>query len=700
MKKRILLEVVLLAGLLFACQPAGTPAIAEPTVVIRASPTSTPTTTPAPTSIPATSVPKPSKTPNAISLPPITGRTEAHPLALDENNTAVKMKRINALGTGTLQDIKFSPDGRYLAAATGRGVYLYDSKTFEETGFIDVNNLVSAVAVSPDGMSLAVAVEGKVSLWNVNSGQKMFDFDGNAVRIWGLAYGKGGYVAAVGSDCLGCGSPQEIMILWNAKTGQQIYSEHDIWYSTNGLAFTSDGERLAFGGKGGLTIIESATGKKIGTYQSGGRRVSEAIDAPFDFVFANDDKSLFVTSSQGETSQVLDTSTQQRRVFTLCQANLSRANDLGACASKDNVIFFDLANGGKISSVKVPEPLEMYSPSALSPDGSIFVYNTKETMLVIDSQTGLEIKKLFFSASDDIQVGIISLNGQKKYFAALQNQPGQIDLIDLETGVELQTLNLTRNVIQSFAFRPDYKIIAVVDGKKSLGLWTLQPLQQIYATILPEFVHGPITFSPDGSSLFLTSIPEDYVLEHVLSTGKTLNHGRNSFPYSYADPFVNNNYHFNKSGSLVMLHYSNHFPEIRDVKTDQGIIIPLEIISDVDFIESFAYSPDNKFLAFGNPGGISVWDVENLKLVSSLTGHESSGADGWMGKIRSLTFSPQSDLLVSVGWDETIRLWNIQTGQELRRLNVCCSATFTPDGRFLITAGDGVIRVWGIPNQP
>lgn len=60
-------------------------------------------------------------------------------------------------------------------------------------------------------------------------------------------------------------------------------------------------------------------------------------------------------------------------------------------------------------------------------------------------------------------------------------------------------------------------------------------------------------------------------------------------------------------------------------------------------------------------------------------------------------FNAQSNLLASVGWDGTTRLWSVKTCNQLRVLNVCCSASFTPDGRYLVTAGDGVMRVWGIP---
>ena len=93
------------------------------------------------------------------------------------------MKRLNVIGTGTAHDIQFSPDGKRFAVATGRGIYLYDGSTFEQNGFIDVNDSVSAIAFSPDGKVLAVAVDGKTSLWNVISGKQLMSLEGGMVGI-------------------------------------------------------------------------------------------------------------------------------------------------------------------------------------------------------------------------------------------------------------------------------------------------------------------------------------------------------------------------------------------------------------------------------------------------------------------------------------------------------------------------------------
>jgi WD40 repeat protein len=668
----------ILSAILFtACQPVVT----------------TPTLTPTLMLLPPAQIPGTAPSLEPFNLLPVTEKIPSHPLALDESNVATEMKRLRIYGTGELQDIEFSPDGKYLAAATSRGIYLYDGTTFEPTSFIDVNNSVSAIAFSPDEPLLAAAANGKVSLWNVLSGQKLLELNGGAVRLWTLAYGKGGYVAALGTNCSGCGSPQQVMILWEAKTGRQIYFKDDIWYWTKSLAFTTDGKKLAYGDGAGLEIIVSETGEVLSSYSTTGGLISEAVDVPFDLIFSKDENHLFVTSMEND-GQVLELLTQKKQKFPICWAYLFRTDNMGVCPTPEQIVFFDLSNGQKISSQNLPGFDAANDMFTINPEGDFFAYGTPSILHIINSQTSAEIKTLFFDTFNNVQTGIILLDGEKKSVVAVQTGPGQVALLDLETSNNLRTFKLESGKIKGFAFRPDNKIAAIVNEENSLFLLDVQTEQIVYTAILPEAVFGSFMFTPDGLSVLFTTDPDPNVLEFNLQTREGINHEKNGFRYF---PLDSDNYRFNELGNLVMLHYQNNSPVFQDVKTGQSVVIPLHLVSDSDFIEAFALNRDGKFLALGNPNDIFVWELETQKQIFTLHGHEFRGADGGMGKIRSLAFNPQSDLLVSVGWDETTRLWDIYTGRELRRLNVCCRASFTPDGRFLITAGNGVLRVWGIP---
>jgi WD40 repeat protein len=66
-----------------------------------------------------------------------------------------------------------------------------------------------------------------------------------------------------------------------------------------------------------------------------------------------------------------------------------------------------------------------------------------------------------------------------------------------------------------------------------------------------------------------------------------------------------------------------------------------------------------------------------------------------------VALSPDGALIVGVGVDRQVRLWNARTGAQVRRIGgsrrELRSATFSSDGtRFAVGGGDGVTRVWSI----
>ena len=89
-----------------------------------------------------------------------------------------------------------------------------------------------------------------------------------------------------------------------------------------------------------------------------------------------------------------------------------------------------------------------------------------------------------------------------------------------------------------------------------------------------------------------------------------------------------------------------------------------------DNVWSVAFSPNGKMLASGSwDQTVRLWDIETEQLLYTLTGHTSD--------IVSVAFSPDGQTLASGSWDGTIRLWNPNNGQLKRtRLMYKFSAKF------------------------
>ncbi|REJ90925.1 MAG: DUF1080 domain-containing protein, partial [Planctomycetota bacterium] len=104
-------------------------------------------------------------------------------------------------------------------------------------------------------------------------------------------------------------------------------------------------------------------------------------------------------------------------------------------------------------------------------------------------------------------------------------------------------------------------------------------------------------------------------------------------------------------------------------------------------------SSDGRLVATAGDNRVALWRLPEVELVREFDGHD--------GHLTSIQFSPDDSLLVTGDADSTVRLWDIETGEELQTWTTGSGwgdAQFTPDGRFAFarTRADDLLSVWDV----
>ncbi len=136
--------------------------------------------------------------------------------------------------------------------------------------------------------------------------------------------------------------------------------------------------------------------------------------------------------------------------------------------------------------------------------------------------------------------------------------------------------------------------------------------------------------------------------------------------------------------------------EVRRFGASQGKVPPSFTGSPAWAFE-VAFAPDGKLLASG-AGNVLATD-DTIRLWDVATGQEVRRCRGHGDRIRCFAFAPDGTLLASGAQDRTVRLWGPATGKELRRLEghreLVRALAFSPAGTVVASAGDDkTVRLW------
>jgi len=230
------------------------------------------------------------------------------------------------------------------------------------------------------------------------------------------------------------------------------------------------------------------------------------------------------------------------------------------------------------------------------------------------------------------------------------------------------------------------------EGQEGFRGWEWGWLQRLCNQDLMTLTHDapiiPVAFSPDGHYLAAAGYAKETTLSD-LEQGRTVRifKGHTSRVWSIA---------FSPDGQKLLTAGMDNTARIWDVVSGRQ----LQVLTNADAVFDAVFSPDGKTIATASLfAGASLWDARSGALLGQRLGHEQA--------VASVAFSPDGQRLACAGgrWvldndsDTTVSIFESATGRRLLHFKahhqVIHRVRFSPDGTLLATAsGDGTARLW------
>jgi len=649
--KQWYITFILLTFLLFGCEPIQIvrelpPDEVQETVIL---PSPTPISSPTATAV-VSPTPLPTLEPTITPTPT---------LASLYTGPAIELARF---GTGILHDAALSPDGLTLAVATSIGIYLFDVTTWQNIKLIETNQGQWKVKFLPDGRLASVTNDYKIIIWNVADGSLSHTLTGHNKFIRDIT-------SSVDGTTLASASSDGTIRLWQLTDQTMLLNQQPF---EQGWA---------------EAIIMATNG--------------------FNYV-AGTDYRIGIWQTTDNTLQYLEGHTG--RIYALA---LSPNNRWLASASQDGTV--------KVWDTETHTTIQTISPNsditsiAFLPDNNTLLLGAQDGTLQ-QWQNG-SLLQTISGHTDGIAKIIVTVDGLQAITVGADNIIHQWQLAD---GALQQSLTDFSQPMVTVDLSLDGQFVVGGDDQGWVYVW-----QRSDKTLVHQFKHSArlstVRFSPDSSVIASAGFDGTVQLWRT-SDGLALltipqTSGVSRFAFSpQGDQFVvglddgtaqiwrivdqNQIYtftgHNNNVTGLAFSPTDNIFAssstDVYIWQLTDNMLLRTDPMSKPD--TQIAFSIDGVYLAVTQEDTIHIKRAIDGTLTQLLQRHTTP--------IQAIDFAGVGYKLISGSQNATLSLWDVQTGQLLQVIEQhsggITDVAFANNGTYTASASrDGTIRLWQVP---
>lgn len=584
-----------------------------------------------------------------------------------------------------------SPDNQHIAIyQTEQNPQVRDIRTGQILFRLDTSDMSGVIRYTPDGSQLVTyEINGQFKHWDAANGKLLST----------LSLTEAGFTSVM----FNLDVTQMIVInsttatVWNIETGQRLFQLAGHEDVISAAAFSRDGHRLATVSMDGIVKIwDARTGENQLSF------VADAQGCAYFIEFENDPNHLILSSSCGFMAfwDIAMAEPEETRRETLSfggglvYATLTPDGSRVAFSGTfHHILVWDTSTHEEIISLPSGD-IGLYG-SSFSPDGRLFAALTEDGILKI-WDLALPYEKQMLTGSAGLRLSRLAYSPDGQWLAILS--VGEISEIQIYDTVSFQLMRTIREyqICCSLAFSPDGKhLLAASQG--GVKIWPTTSDAPFTELSGHEGSVVRLAFNREGT-LLATAGQDSTVKIWAFPEGKllrTLIMGETTLAYDLK---------FSPDGrtlatARVTPAQGNGVIALWDVATGNLLFSLGEGLGEGLTVWALDFSPDGTQLAGGySDNNARIWDISEMKPQSqpafTLRGHSSV--------IWTIAYSPDGMRLATASFDHTTKLWAVAPGKNQGNLLTTIPGhtaevsdiIFSPDGKFLATASwDGTTRI-------